>query len=304
MKKQFFKFSAVLLTAAVIVLNMSCKDKKEDPVDPKLSVLPVVTDIEFEADGSTISQTSFSVYTNQSKWEAASNQTWLTVNEQQSDNTFTLSAAVNTSTEPSPEATITVRAGEATPVTFTATQKGNRILTWVNITDEVLKNTEMPFTTGEEVSPGFWRVTDWIANAAAAANGNSAEGRGFVLSLWNWMEANPMENAKLYQTVELKAGAYRVDVYIYETRNNPYLIPFGGAYLAVADGIDLPDTEFVEELALAYTPVPMPVAVADNGMFSMEFELSEDGYVSLGFVVTFSDYNMIHLRKVELWELQ
>ena len=127
MKKQFFKFSVVLLTAAVTVWNLSCDDKKEDPL---LSVAPsVVRDVLFSADGVAATASgidfspAFTVTTNVKEWNAVSDhEEWLTVEKQ--GNTFTLKAKVNTSLDPPADAKVTVTAGDALPVVINVKQSG------------------------------------------------------------------------------------------------------------------------------------------------------------------------------------
>ncbi|MDR1156333.1 MAG: BACON domain-containing protein [Bacteroidales bacterium] len=121
MKKQFIKFSAATLMAAVMALVVSCKDDD----DPALSVTPSATAIVFAADGASATSAgaaitpTFTVETNQGLWDVTSNQTWVKVNK--SGKTFTLSAGSAGTTAPDP-ATVTVTAGGAKPVTITVTQ--------------------------------------------------------------------------------------------------------------------------------------------------------------------------------------
>ena len=122
MKNNFMKFAAITLTATMALT--SCKKEKED--DPTLSVAPQVTAIVFDADGETARvgsqtiSTTFTVETNQTGWDAVSNQpTWLSVSK--SGNTFTLRATVAGTTAP-PPAKVTITAGNATPVEIAVTQ--------------------------------------------------------------------------------------------------------------------------------------------------------------------------------------
>jgi len=173
---------------------------------------------------------------------------------------------------------------------------------FANITADVLKNTAMPFTnTGIQVVAGAYNVTDWIINAAAAGNGTSMEARGYVLSLWAWSGSSPsptLDNGKVYQTIELEAGAYRFDATIYETRQN------NNGYLVVALGNDLPDTNDVPQNSLGYVRVPDGIAVGARPTISAEFTVSAKSTVSLGIVATFPSNAMMHFTKVELWKQQ
>jgi len=139
---------------------------------------------------------------------------------------------------------------------------------WKNITADFLKNTKMPFTNTGILAPGgFYNLNEWIINAAAAENGTSAQGRGYVLSLWTWN--NPtVDNGKVYQTIELEPGTYRFDATIYETRPNT------NAYLVVALGNDLPNTNDVPQNSLGYIRVPDNIAVGALPTISTEFTIS------------------------------
>ena len=180
---------------------------------------------------------------------------------------------------------------------------------WADITAHVLKNTVAPFATqGEQIVENRWfRAADWTANAAAAANGNVDTNVSFlngVLTLWGWSGLSPVTsivNGKLYQTVELEAGEYRFDAFLFgntQTGGNPR------AYVVAASGNDLPDTNNVGHVALASTAVPPPpIATNSNLQLSVDFVLSEKSNVSLGFVITCGAPTQVSFRKVELWKL-
>ena len=126
-KNQKSKIVSYLLTAAVMVFAVSCKDTHEDP--PVLFVTPAVTDIVFAADGITILADGveispvFSISTNQSKWEVtSSNRDWLHVYEYRG-NSFIVTAEPSLATPPSP-AVITIVAGNAAPVRINVQQLG------------------------------------------------------------------------------------------------------------------------------------------------------------------------------------
>jgi uncharacterized protein YaaQ len=111
------KFFALIAVAGLMVIGSCKKDKEEAPV---LSVSPQQSDIVFKADGTSDGNTTFTVSTNQSAWEAISSQAWSTVSKTATD--FTVSAAAHTSTTAPAPATVTVTAGNATPVVISVTQ--------------------------------------------------------------------------------------------------------------------------------------------------------------------------------------
>ena len=96
-----------------------------------LAILPEVETLEFTASGTKAFAgtqeivPAFAVATNLASWEVAVTPTgsWCTATKTEDGNGFTLTAARNTSEQVPEQATVTVTAGEATPVTFTVTQK-------------------------------------------------------------------------------------------------------------------------------------------------------------------------------------
>jgi len=190
--------------------------------------------------------------------------------------------------------------------TFYARTVEERIPYYVNITADKLKNVDFPFITGDMVyNNRYYKAVDWIVNDAGLANGNVDNLRGNTLvmiatNISPWPVAE-IVNGKLYQTVELEAGTYRFDAFVNETSN-----PMGQAYIVVALGNDLPNTNLVEQEALAFASPPPGIATGAVRTFSLEFVLSEKNHVSLGFVVTFEppsgSLQQIHFRQFELWE--
>jgi len=150
-----------------------------------------------------------------------------------------------------------------------------------DITNVVLKDPRFPFAMGAHIMNDRWYLAaNWIANAAAAANGNIDNHETlsarltFIVAIAGQV---PIENGKLYQTVELEAGTYRFDVWVYRSQLNQPV------YLVVASGDDLPDTNVVEQEALRYILLPN-LAVSADVLYSMEFVLPEKQTVSLGFL--------------------
>ena len=170
----------------------------------------------------------------------------------------------------------------------------------VDITDRLLKNTVLPFVRGDVVyNNRYFVASDWIANAAAAANGNVDTNRGSTLMMvaWAGYPSEIMTNGKLYQTVELETGTYRFDVDVNESSN-----PVDKVYIVAALGNDLTDVADTEAQALAFASIPSGIATGAVQRFSLEFDLSEKSFVSLGFVANLSTLQQVHFRKVELWK--
>ncbi|KAA6317911.1 hypothetical protein EZS27_032009, partial [termite gut metagenome] len=114
MKKVYYL--VVIATVALITFG-GCNEDKDEAAT--LTVSPVDA-VEFAADGTTTSAVTFTVTTNQSEWDATSNQTWLTV--EKSAMSFTLSAEAHTSTTAPEAAIVTVTANTAKAITINVTQ--------------------------------------------------------------------------------------------------------------------------------------------------------------------------------------
>ena len=171
------------------------------------------------------------------------------------------------------------------------------------ITANVLKNTVAPFARGAMMVNNRWfAALDWTANASAAINGNVDTHETLlhgVLGFWAGWGLGPagsIENGKLYQTVELEAGTYRFEAYLFQNNQSPTK-----AYVVAALGNDLPDTDDVEQTALAFTLVPHIVPTNSNVKLSVDFVLSEKSDVSLGFVITCGQPTQVYFRRVELF---
>jgi uncharacterized protein (TIGR02145 family) len=114
------KVSNLVVIALSAVMLFGCKEKDEEEV-PSLSVNPAHREVNFKADGTTNgSDATFTVITNQSTWDAVSDQTWVTIAKTTTG--FTLSAAANNTTKAPEPATITVTAGTAPSIEIYAMQ--------------------------------------------------------------------------------------------------------------------------------------------------------------------------------------
>ena len=97
---------------------------KQLAAESALSVDPFFTELIFNADGTSDQMTSFTVSTNESSWSVtlSPSDIWLSANK--SGNTFTLTAEPNALPDAPDPVTVTVSAGGAAPVVFTAIQAG------------------------------------------------------------------------------------------------------------------------------------------------------------------------------------
>jgi hypothetical protein len=168
------------------------------------------------------------------------------------------------------------------------------------ITDQKLKNTKVPFERGDFVFGRFYLAADWIANEAAATNGNvdtaPVFNDGLALHAW-WLgdgwPSQYFENGKLYQTTELEAGTYRFEVTTIE-----YTLPNKKVFVAAALGNDLPDVDELPDQALDFYGIP------GNGKCFVTFNLNGNSTVSLGFSATMGTREHIVFSKVDLYMLE
>ena len=179
----------------------------------------------------------------------------------------------------------------------------------INITSLFLKNTYAPFIRGAQVhGDRFYLAEDWIVNDAAAANGNidvlsTGENGQNRLGVWTWAgysPINPVVNAKLYQTVELEAGIYRFDAFLFLSA---YEIDDGIVNVVASLGNDLPDEDhFGDALGFDTVPYGVSTTATSKPKISIEFVLTGKSFVSLGFVANISGEVLVFFDKVELWK--
>lgn len=115
--KKHLHYALLLGVTAIIAAGCGKGSEESGSPDPTLSISPEGTGIEFTKKGESV---TYTVTTNQSNWDAVSNKTWCSCSISKEDKTFTLTAVdpgAGTAFDP---ATITVTAGDATPITFTA----------------------------------------------------------------------------------------------------------------------------------------------------------------------------------------
>ncbi len=113
--KNFYR----LTVCAAIMLLAACSENDGD--NSYLNVSPATETIAFSADAAETF--SFTVETNQAAWNVDSNQSWCTATKTADGKGFVVTARPNGSTAAPEAAVITVTAGNASPVTITATQQ-------------------------------------------------------------------------------------------------------------------------------------------------------------------------------------
>ena len=182
--------------------------------------------------------------------------------------------------------------------------------TWQNITDEVLKNTQEPFSKGAAVTNlgsgrTLYEMKDWTVNSALAVHGNVINNGKDVFDVMAFRTvigvSNPetITNGKMFQTVTLEAGTYRFDVHTHYWDPGDFL----EAYATAAFGNDLPDTNNLSGNSLGFVRFNLgneTMGYYGIPVIPVEFHVSAKGEVSVGFVVNISNA-MLYIWKVELW---
>jgi hypothetical protein len=161
---------------------------------------------------------------------------------------------------------------------------------YVDITDDFLKNAKTPFNVTADsppinkCDPYQQTPTDWVVNDAVKIHEYMGNRYGGVdARCWggrNWLSAGNYDvyqtrsilDGKIYQTMDLPAGNYRIRYTIGENPGGE-----GHAALAVAQGSSLPNFADLATAAVAHTEF---IATAPG----LDFTLAEASTVSLGFV--------------------
>ena len=182
-----------------------------------------------------------------------------------------------------------------------------------NITDDVLKNTKQPIVTvpGSGM-PGntarFLKAADWVhdgdMNKGYTVDANAPGGAALSLYTNGGADYN-FANGKLYQTVTLPAGTYRFDARVIRTMCDGVALKI---FMVVASGEGLPDFDNVATQSLGRIEVVTLSEVPAGNIpeisrptQSIEFELTSEREVSLGFVGRASANFLTIFEKVELW---
>ncbi|MBK1438826.1 DUF5013 domain-containing protein [Parapedobacter sp. ISTM3] len=163
------------------------------------------------------------------------------------------------------------------------------------VPDNYLSNAQWPFSRADWDGNRWGNLAGgWITNEAMRTRGgmggydggwegadNDKQSLGF--ERWGEGEA-PIENGKLYQTLDLPAGQFRFTLSF--AGDNPIISNQGSdpRYLAVAVGETLPD---VEDISSALASANF-TGVDNAGNVSVEFSLAAPTTVSAGFVVNFT----------------
>ncbi|MCC8407443.1 DUF5013 domain-containing protein [Mucilaginibacter sp. UR6-1] len=154
----------------------------------------------------------------------------------------------------------------------------------VKVTKEYLRNTKIPFET--VLNSDRWAIPKyWKTNAAVLNFTNGAGTKFGGVDFWfggpqlameaGWSSDNmvTITNGKIYQTAELPAGNYTLEMDIPDCTQN------GNFYTVAAEGSIIPDIENLSS-AISYAKT------STTGTHKISFKLTSTKTVSMGFVGT------------------
>lgn len=149
----------------------------------------------------------------------------------------------------------------------------------VDVTPMYLKNAGNPFLR-TDAGTRFGLLADWTVNDAVKNMENGTKGGFDSYNNGGWMSMErwgtpEIPNGKIYQTVELPAGKYQLEIASFD--GSPGYAVKDQAFLAVAAGNTLPDATDMTG-ALGYAPFSAP---------QVPFVLDTKQAVSLGVVANF-----------------
>lgn len=190
--------------------------------------------------------------------------------------------------------TITTEKGSQIELTRKMTSKGSL----VDITDRYLLNTGPGFRAAQQV--GRWGVVaDWTVNDAVKQRGSGmgswdSFNGGQFLSMESWGGETHIKDGKIYQTMNLPAGAY-----FYNAVYNDYTVnDFGKSYMVMAQGDSLPNVNDVETKSLGFYKLK---GSAPNDLV-VSMEIAAPSTVSLGLACTMEANNQtIKCRQIRLY---
>jgi len=199
-------------------------------------------------------------------------------------------------------------------ISFTAPAGPDHVSPPVDITADKLQNTSKSdaqnFVQGDLVdvtdhsnTDRYYELAGWIASDDCLANGNldyngywGYQGQGAIGIFQASGSAVPVENGKLYQTIQLDPGYYELKVNYIESQSAAV------AYVVANLGTSLPDLDKVETDALAFLSIPMYKDISwSDPMLSIKFTITTTSTVSLGFVGS-AVAGRVMFSKVELWQ--
>lgn len=171
-----------------------------------------------------------------------------------------------------------------------------------DVTSNYLKNTKEPFeNTGKMFSDAyqgrFMTLKDWkleninVSKYNTGAHVDVVNGSDFTIRTGDLGFEADLENHKVYQTIDLPAGAY-----MFSAHYGNYEGDADGCYLVVGNGNSLPDTKDISK-AFAYKAMESKSNASQNDLF---FVLTEPATISLGILANLAGQQCLSVKSFTL----
>lgn len=180
---------------------------------------------------------------------------------------------------------------------------------WKNITNDYIKNPGNPFLRGDDRTGVVGNLADWSItdNLKTIKSGSEYYG-GYVksqeingtvyLGLMDFFSADAVQNGKIWQTVELPAGSYRL------TATPVLFTGENDCYMVAVKGNEMPDAEALEGAQVIGKQFFNSMTGED---VELSFTVDAAGPVTIGFIVNTQTppkgvYNELMIQKVGLYK--
>ena len=140
------------------------------------------------------------------------------------------------------------------------------------------------------------KLADWITNAAAnnrTGGFGSFDATNSTNIAMESTASNQINNGKIYQTITLPAGKYRLEANV---RSSSGVTTSQPAYAVVSTGNIIPD-------ATAVAGTLGSVLLNSTGVKTVTFTLNSTTTLSLGFVAKFTGTQSVNIQDVKLWQI-
>jgi hypothetical protein len=163
-----------------------------------------------------------------------------------------------------------------------------------DITVQYMANTSSPFTYSSWDATRWgilenWVTTDPVKNHNGYGGYELYAGGKQLLTFDALSGAPAIENGKIYQAMTLPAGSYIFEVDVVTNSIS------GTKYMAINAGTELSNVDKVESEAIKYSDIASGV---------LEFDISEESEVSLGFCFDIPSGGVCRLSEVRLYKLE
>ncbi|MBC8054192.1 MAG: DUF5013 domain-containing protein [Sphingobacteriaceae bacterium] len=169
-------------------------------------------------------------------------------------------------------------------------------------TSVYLKNYTRPFVASsmETVTlpavARWGKLAEWTTNAAAnnrTGGFGSFDATNSTNIAMESTASNQINNGKIYQTITLPAGKYRLEANV---RSSSGVTTSQPAYVVVSTGNIIPD-------ATAVAGTLGSVLLNSTGVKTVTFTLNSTTTLSLGFVAKFTGTQSVNIQDVKLWQI-